>query len=447
MSRIDTRADELSNVARVHFGRGRAFLTGLVTALLTAAPVLAQDLDICGCEDMPSLGAFDICDTATFPAGTTVSSGNVFIPLPADGVMVFDSFRTRNCRSGVDVAFFRANAANTPVSLLVKGSVQVDGGTGISVASAPGTSGGASRNGRGGNPGPGGRRGGDGGHVDSVGTTQGGDGLGAGGGAAGSAEPLNDGAPGLFTGAMTGLPLAGGAGGGGGSNNGGGGNCSGGGGGAGGGGLLIAANGEIFLNGGIIDAGGGARGVRGNSSCSTNGGPGSGGTIRLMSPHVRGAGTVSARGGGNNVAGNAGLIRIESFNDSLSTSNVVPVAVRTRVIGSLVNPVASSVAITEIDGAVVPQPPRGGIGLIDMVVDAPGLVTIRIDTEGVPGGTTVEVAVKPDVGGTAARVEVELAANDCNAAGACFAFATFDLAQGAYYAEAAATFRTPPDPG
>ena len=50
-------------------------------------------LDVCGCKNNPaSLGNFDSKDTSTYPPGTTSNAVNTMeIPLPADGVMVFNS--------------------------------------------------------------------------------------------------------------------------------------------------------------------------------------------------------------------------------------------------------------------------------------------------------------------------------------------------------------------
>ena len=50
-------------------------------------------LDVCGCKNNPaSLGNFDSKDTSTYPPGTTSNAVNTMeIPLPADGVLVFNS--------------------------------------------------------------------------------------------------------------------------------------------------------------------------------------------------------------------------------------------------------------------------------------------------------------------------------------------------------------------
>ena len=66
----------------------------LICVLSWPGPSLAQR-DICGCTDNPnSQGAFDSSDEATWPPGTTRPSfnDNITIPLPDDGILIFDSF-------------------------------------------------------------------------------------------------------------------------------------------------------------------------------------------------------------------------------------------------------------------------------------------------------------------------------------------------------------------
>src|SRR5262245_27537392 len=111
----------------------RVRLAFLLAATVLAAPLVAQAPlpDFCGCRDNPnSLGAFDTRDKNTWPPGSTVSGAVLTLPVPADGVLVFDSMRLEwGANQGVacctvEVGFQR-NAANTPVTLLVKGDVNV----------------------------------------------------------------------------------------------------------------------------------------------------------------------------------------------------------------------------------------------------------------------------------------------------------------------------------
>jgi hypothetical protein len=56
-------------------------------------------------------------------------------------------------------------------------------------------------------------------------------------------------------------------------------------------------------------------------------------------------------------------------------------------------------------------------------------------------GTVVNVTVKPKIGGAPVTTPVTL--GNCDVNGTCLASATFDLAAGAYFIEARATFTTP----
>ena len=98
-------------------------------------------------------------------------------------------------------------------------------------------------------------------------------------------------------------------------------------------------------------------------------------------------------------------------------------------------------AITTVGGQAVPQPPQGGLGNVDLVLPAPGQTDVGLATTGVPTGTTVNVTVKPKVGGLPIVTPVTLTSCDTN--GACLANVTFNLAAGAYFVEARATFATP----
>ena len=65
--------------------------TALAIGLLAGVPAPAQDIDVCGCEDMPSFGDFNNCaSSSTWPPGSYVSGATVVVPLPADGVVVFE---------------------------------------------------------------------------------------------------------------------------------------------------------------------------------------------------------------------------------------------------------------------------------------------------------------------------------------------------------------------
>jgi hypothetical protein len=94
-----------------------------------------------------------------------------------------------------------------------------------------------------------------------------------------------------------------------------------------------------------------------------------------------------------------------------------------------------------VGGNAVPAVPLGVFGSIDITVAGAGSTNIDVATSGIPGGTTVQVTVKPRIGAVPLSATIPLAT--CNAAGACQASAAFTLTPGAYVVEARATFQTP----
>jgi hypothetical protein len=446
-----------------HGNRRRSGLGLALAALLAAGEAHAQaTTDFCGCEGSESLGSFNSHDPSTYPPGVVGTHAAplqnfigdcedaIRIPLDTDGdgdgVLVFDEFvveggSPRGCNLNVD---FIRNVANTPVTILVKGDVSIASGGRISVRGFTGGSGTTGAPGSPGAPGPGGFAGGEGAYALVNLVTDGGVGVGPGGGLGAILNPASFAAGGTFVGVPELRPLLGGSGGGGGRSVGTLGN-SGGGGGGGGGALLLVANGTITING-LIWADGGAGGVQAGSF-ATAGSGGSGGAIRILAGTIAGGGSVFARGGaaGNSgsVAGNAGLpgrIRMEAIFNTFSASGSNPVALRAPAPGPLENPIKPTVRITGIDGAVAPDEPIGFLNSVDMIVDAPGVIQVDLATTDVPAGTDVAVTVKPKVGGQPVTQNVTLAS--CTS-GACNAATAFDLAAGAYIVEARATFQTP----
>jgi hypothetical protein len=412
-------------------------------------PASAQGIDVCGCASSPtSLGAFRTLDPATWPPGTTVSVGSpdvITIPLPPDGVLIFDSFEVRNARNGVANALvqFAGNAANTPVTLLVRGDVTIDGGDTIAVDGSSGSTGTGTTAGVGGQPGPGGYGGGDGAYFSVNLANDGGAGLGPGGGSGGhGVAPLLEPGGGTLFSVPELRPLRGGSGGGGGYSTSAG-NCSAGGGGGGAGALVIAANGTLAI-GGTIRANGGSGGSVSNSGCARGGSGGSGGPLRLLANTISGGGRVEALGGNPAFGGNAGLdgrIRMEAFVNTFGT-NISPAAVRLPSPGPVSNPVNPTVAITGIEGAPPPTNPQGYRGQIDLIVAEPGPVQIDLRTTDVPAGTDVEVSVKPKLQNPPVVQRLTLAPGDC-VSGVCTTGMSIDLNPGSYIVEARATFEAP----
>ena len=120
--------------------RWRVILTSAALVCVLGVVVSPQvQLDVCGCKNSPAtLGNFDTANPATYPPGTTFPSINFMdIPLPPDGVMIFDSINLTERPAWVGYGLtvrFIPNAANTPVTLLVAGNVTMGLRTTISVS-------------------------------------------------------------------------------------------------------------------------------------------------------------------------------------------------------------------------------------------------------------------------------------------------------------------------
>jgi hypothetical protein len=121
---------------------------------------------------------------------------------------------------------------------------------------------------------------------------------------------------------------------------------------------------------------------------------------------------------------------------------VFPVAARLSSPGPLVNPFQPRVAFTALQGTAITPTPIGFRNEIDLILPAPGVVELDVETRDVSAGTDVEIVVKPRLGGGPTTQRITLAPGDC-ASGVCSVDATFDLAPGTYIAEARATFEVP----
>jgi hypothetical protein len=438
----------------------RSALAWTLVALFGAATASAQTTDFCGCAGSPnSLGAFVMTDTSTWPPGTVQRNDffggcedGIEVPLPPDGVVVFDSIDVngrspRGCNANLT---FSRNAANTPVTLLVKGDVTIRDSGRINVSGFPG---GDASSGAAGPPGAGGLggfAGGEGAYQIVNFATIGGNGIGPGGGLGSTLAPSALAGGGVFVGVPELRPLLGGSGGGGGRSANANSGSSGGGGGGGGGAIVIAANGTIDIQNNATIAADGGRGGNRVSDFSTSGAGGSGGAIRLLANRIQGAGQILARGAnpgnccdaltGN--AGGDGRIRMEAIFNTFAANNTSPIAARAPAPGPLANPITPSVRITSIGGAATPANPIGFQNAVDMIIDAPGTISVGLATTDVPVGTDVAVTVKPKVGAVPIAKNVTLAGGSCTS-GACTASTSFDLAAGAYIVEARATFQTP----
>jgi hypothetical protein len=434
-----------------HSGRRARRRTLLFSMMLVAGfgvVVSPQgQLNVCGCANHPaSLGTWDNTIDSTYPPGTITAVGSRQVPLPADGVMVFSDINLVAKPGEPVVITFIRNAANTPVTLLASGNVTIGAFVTLRVSGDAGVSADTNNLGRGGLGGPGGFRGGDGAYQLVNFASRGGAGLGPGGGTGGNDNYFNNGhgVAGTFLGAPDLLPLVGGSGGGGGASTSAGAGCAAGGGGGGGGAVLIAANGTITINGQLFADGGNMGAISSNHSCASGGGPASGGAVRLLATTIAGSGNIFARGGSNVFTGaraQSGAIRMEALNNTMAVSATDPLASRAAGPGPIVNPVTPTVAITAVAGQPVSAEPQGSYGGIDLVLPAPGDTDVALATSGVPAGTVVNVTVKPRVGGNPVTLPVTLV--NCSPDAACLGNVTFNLAAGAYFIEARATFQTP----
>jgi hypothetical protein len=386
--------------------------------------------------------AFAFDSGSTGADGVFAPSVNTEVQLPESGILNYASI---NIPTGVTVKF-KKNTANTPVYLLVSGNVTISGG--ISVSGSKPADVGTAGDGNladDGNPGiggPGGYDGGRGGRDDSqfrTNVTNGGNGLGPGGGygahggvsvnssnpycdfinygnqwavrEGGKASHLNAGstmeigyscpvAPAttmtLISPAKLAVPaygssilqpLVGGSGGGGGA---GGSNFGGGGGGGGGGAILIAASGTLTITStGSISAAEGPVATVSGSGSGGRGGYGSGGSIRLVATTVAGSGTLATY---FNASSQNGRIRIEG--DSITYNGTTYPAYVADTPAPIFLSNVPSLKIVNVGGSAVPANPTG---VADLTFPATLVnpVTISLTTTNVPVGNTVLVKVIP----------------------------------------------------
>jgi len=288
---------------------GRAIVAAMLLAWVHAATGQTFSSGSTGAD-----GAFNVGGGAT---NITVRPGGVY------------HYTTYNVPLGATVEYFRGTD-NSPVVILTTGDVTISGT--VTVRGLDGVTHGQSNPQLGGQGGPGGFKGGNGGIIVAnpplnIQSTAG---QGPGGGAAGTSTVAgfsgNYAAPTSFT-LLT--PLFGGSGGGAGFPTPGGFSGSAGSGGGGGGAILFASSTRITVNG-AIRANGGAGGVNLNSACSVQAGSGSGGAVRLVAPTIDGGGQVQALRGvynGPNCGmplASDGRIRIEAFTLSGFSGTVAP---------------------------------------------------------------------------------------------------------------------------
>jgi hypothetical protein len=358
---------------------------------------------------------------AEFSSGSNEADGafeptaNIAVQIPESGIL---NYTTVTIPSGVTVTF-KKNAQNTPVTILAKGNVNIDG-----TVSVNGFSGNYIIPGAGG---PGGFGGGQGGPAFQAGTRGEGPG-GAGGGGpcvSNNAYAVSGGGGGFATagngvnnygscfpqysvgGISYGnekiLPAIGGSGGGGGGGNN---TWVGGAGGGGGGAIIIASSGIITVNGSISANGGyGATPSAGQSNFSAGGG-GSGGSIRLIANTISGNGSITANGGGGGNAsasstggnGSSGRIRLEASNILRTAATSPPMAIGYPY--AVVPPNMPTLTITSIGGMTVSGVPSGAFGTPDVMLpfNTKNPITIVVTGTNIPSGTLVTLNANPSEG-------------------------------------------------
>lgn len=361
-----------------------------------------------------------------YDSGSTGTDGaldvtiDTTLPLPPDGVLNYTDI---NVAAGATLRF-APNAANTPVTLLASGNVNIAGI--IDVSGGWGTPTGAAGDGNIGDDalpgtgGPGGFNGGEGGDVVSSGNHSGGFGLGPGGGPGGridhTGKSVGGGGGGYSTpggspayhytgqnvggpayGSETLLPLVGGSGGGGGA---GGSQFRGSGGGGGGGALLIAATGTVDVTGSITANGAAAGSVAGVDH-GAGGGGGSGGAIRIVATTLSGNGGIQAERGWYGATphqdyrggtGAYGRIRLEAENFQRTSATSPAFSFGTPAPAFVTG--LPALRIASVGGVAAPAVPTGSADIV-LPADTPNPVLVEVATTGVPVGNTVEVTVTP----------------------------------------------------
>lgn len=164
-------------------------------------------------------------------------------------------------------------------------------------------------------------------------------------------------------------------------------------GGAGGGAILIASSTNIFL-----DSTGGISAKGGEPSDTTYAGSGAGGGIRLIADGmISGQGLLRALGGTNGNAGGEGRIRVEATSISLVDPGDppfnwgLPGSVFPEATGPSLR--VLSVTVAPAVDTLVPADPLATVLSGDVCFTSSGPVTLNIEAQNVPIGTTVTVRI------------------------------------------------------
>lgn len=306
---------------------------------------------------------------------------------------------------------FTPNANNTPVVWLVQGDAIISGTVNLSATNNFGAAGGAG--------GPGGYRGGSG--ISPVGQGPGGGSalvhsnssiVRAGNASYGTLGSLtnscfnsSNGTPGSVYGNNYLIPLLGGSGGGGISNS-----CGGIGGSGGGGAILIAAAGQIQLNGAINCRGGFANSSLSCASIVYWGGVGSGGAVRLVASTITGSGTINTASGESctGAIGGQGRVRFDTYQNNFTgtvTNGVFSQGSQFVLIPA--SGAGAQLYIASVAGLPVSSTPSGVVITPDVFISAlqTNPVPVLVQCASLPLNTPITVTVTP-LSGTPVSVTV-----------------------------------------
>ena len=313
-------------------------------------------------------------------------TSNTTFDLPADGII----HATDVSIASNAVLRFNRNANNTPVSLLARGRVVING-----IINVSGEGGNAVRGGQGG---PGGYDGGfpqSGGSLPGEGYGLGRARLGSGGGGAAAHRtgpntvdingysPVASGQP---YGSVLQNPVEGGSGGSGIDV----------GGGGGGGAILIASDAEVAIGTtGAINANGAGAAVNRSN-------PGSGGGVRIVAPKVSGTGSINVSGGdvyfGSSLRGRGGdgYVRIDTLNRSELSINAPGASIGSSMNVSYDKLEDLRLRIAEVAGTIIPE----GSGPVTIVrpIGSNSNITVKVIANGFNALVPVRLCALPDSG-------------------------------------------------
>jgi hypothetical protein len=177
---------------------------------------------------------------------------------------------------------------------------------------------------------------------------------------------------------------------------------NGGGGGAGGGAIQIVSSTSITVTGSILANGGAPIGSNGAIYGAESGYFGSGGAIHLEAPVISGTGLIEALGYGqlDNPARSDvgdGWIRVDSTTNSF-TGKFLPAAIDGPLFNVPLPTAVPTVAITSINGTVVPAVPTGSFQAPDVTINNAAAVPIALAATNIPLGTVVSLIVSSETG-------------------------------------------------